>query len=119
MYVGTAEDRLKSKNSMIKAVLAGGQGRKTPFLLLELRAPDSANGYAKGDDQDYLEDVWKTVEEVNEAILPQTRFKKELVLVAGEEKPFARLPKGAVDRRNTLRLYEQEIQDMYKKAQLF
>jgi hypothetical protein len=118
MYVASAEDRLKATNPNIKAALAGGQGRKTPFLLLEVRVPETVNGDVDGVEKDYLDDVWKTVEEVNETILAETRFKQGLVLIASKEKPFVRLPKGTVDRRLTLGLYEQEIDEMYEKARL-
>ncbi|KAF2815286.1 acetyl-CoA synthetase-like protein, partial [Mytilinidion resinicola] len=113
MYVASAEERLKTANPLIKDAVAGGQGRRIPFLLLELRAPSYVNGDRNGAELGNLEDVWKTVEKVNETILAETRFKKELVLIAGKDKPFLRLPKGPVDRRQTLGLYAQEIEEMY------
>ncbi|KAF2501326.1 acetyl-CoA synthetase-like protein [Lophium mytilinum] len=116
MYVASAEERLKTANPLIKAAVAGGQGRKVPFLLLELRAIEEENKNTNSEELGNLEDIWKTVEEVNKTILAQTRFRKELVLIAGNDKPFVRLPKGPVDRRQTLGLYEQEIEAMYAKA---
>ncbi|KAL1625464.1 hypothetical protein SLS56_007358 [Neofusicoccum ribis] len=75
---------------------------------------------AKEEDDDERErrvlgEVWPYVEEANEGVGPKTKLRRGLMLVARRDKPFARTAKGSVDRRNTFRAYEKEVDALYEK----
>ncbi|EMD36322.1 hypothetical protein CERSUDRAFT_74328 [Gelatoporia subvermispora B] len=60
-----------------------------------------------------IDTLWPVVKSANDALPPHSRIVKELVIVASASKPFALSDKGSVREFQTLRLYEQEIENTY------
>ncbi|KAI7972970.1 hypothetical protein EIK77_001544 [Talaromyces pinophilus] len=103
MYAAHLEDRIASSHPLIRTALVGGHQRKWPFLLLELA--DSATT---------LDDVWPRVDEINRRYTHSSvRLSRLLVLVAEPSRPFVRLAKGSVARKQTFELYAQDIDGLY------
>ena len=97
-----------SSHPLVRAAVIGGQGRTKPFLILELTPEVSSRS-----DEDNLNDIWPVMERANETCTPYVAFPKPLVIFASPDNPFVSLLKGSLHRRNTIQLYEQEIEALY------
>ena len=53
------------------------------------------------------------MEEANRTAPAFARIFKEMILVADPKRPFARAPKGTFIRKQTLSLYDYEIEKLY------
>jgi acyl-coenzyme A synthetase/AMP-(fatty) acid ligase len=97
------------KNPMVKAVIMGGEGRKVPFLLVEL-ADEEKN------ERDALGTLWPVIEETNQYVSWEIRLKKEMVIYAAKGKPLKRvLGKATTNRRATVEDYAEEIKRLYQR----
>ncbi|KAK7521108.1 putative AMP-binding enzyme [Phyllosticta citriasiana] len=111
MYAGKLEERLRNTRG-IRHALVGGQQRPVPFLLVEaVEAPQTEDDAAR-----LLDKIWPEIDEHNRNVFETTRLRKELALVAPRDRPFVRSDKGAVDRRNTLKAFEQDVARLYDQA---
>ncbi|KAF2168708.1 hypothetical protein M409DRAFT_52741 [Zasmidium cellare ATCC 36951] len=89
----------------VNAVLLSGTGRWQKVLLVE--PADAKIG-------DLIERIWPSIERANEKLSKTSRLAKTHVLVTSPDRPMLRSRKGTVQRAPTLRLYEQEIDDLYR-----
>ncbi len=94
----------------IRSAIIGGQGRKRPFLILEL---GSETEVSKTEEKTEIDRLWSVVEKANEQCSDYVRLSKELTMLAEPTKPFVRTAKGTVARRECLTLYKEEISDLY------
>lgn len=101
---------LVEPNSVIREVVVFGEGRfQVGIIVLPLKAPWNAD--------DILTTLWPTIEHAN-TILPQhSRLVRELVLVADPQKGFVLSDKGTVRQKETLQLYQQEIDAAYDELE--
>ncbi|EMD36304.1 hypothetical protein CERSUDRAFT_95639 [Gelatoporia subvermispora B] len=60
-----------------------------------------------------LASIWSLIDRANGSLPQHSRIVKELVIVAASAKPFVLSDKGTVREYQTLRLYEQEIENAY------
>lgn len=103
MYAAHLEDKIASAHPSIRTALVGGHQRKWPFLLLELA--DSATS---------LDDVWPHVDEINLRYTHSSvRLSRSLILVTEPSRPFVRVAKGSVARKQTFDLYAKDIDGLY------
>ena len=104
----------------IKAALIGGEGRKKPFLILELAS--SAQGADIGSEEGFaalnsvIERLWPVVEKVNDQCSEYVQLSKQLTMLTSPSRPFLRTAKDTVARRDSLGLYRDEISALYAKA---
>ena len=96
LWTKEMEDVVKA-DERVGEVLIGGQGRTVPFLLAEV------------EDGVGVEELWELTERANQLCHERVRIQREKVVTAGKERPFVRLSKGSVDRRGTLREYEDVV----------
>ncbi|KAK0726325.1 hypothetical protein B0T21DRAFT_371384 [Apiosordaria backusii] len=68
------------------------------------------------DEEAVVEQIWETVERANEQYPAHAKVWRSMVAIARADKPFERTPKGTVMRRDTYRLYQAEIEEMYANA---
>ncbi|SCO30859.1 related to nonribosomal peptide synthetase [Fusarium fujikuroi] len=92
-----------------------GSGRFNLGILLELSEsqtkPESI--------QERIDEVWPTLSEVNDDMPGHAKVLRSMILLSLPEKPFARSPKGSVNRQATLELYKSEIEDLYEGKEKF
>lgn len=102
-----------ASNSAIEAAIVRGQGRKKPFLLVEV---DEEHCLAFGAEsrEEVIDLLWPAILEVNFASTEATRLMKSLIIIADSARPFVRTAKGTIARNETLALYENEIELLYK-----
>ncbi|KAL1967402.1 hypothetical protein VTN77DRAFT_3187 [Rasamsonia byssochlamydoides] len=122
MYAAQLEARIEA-HPLVRAALVGGNQRKWPFLLLEIvQQPESEE---KQDSTQILDDqIWPWIEQLqlnsnSEGSTHETvQLRRSLVIVAdAEKKPFVRVAKGSVNRNQTFKLYEREIDELYELYQ--
>lgn len=107
----------------ITAVMLAGERRFRLCLLIELDEscyPAQPFGSAEAESrwrQETLAKVWPTIDEANHEAPKFGRVPKELVLFTKKEKPFSRSPKGSVQRRLTVSIYQKEIDDLYTQSE--
>ncbi|KAI2628252.1 hypothetical protein GGS21DRAFT_528444 [Xylaria nigripes] len=99
----------------VTGVLTAGSHRFRLCLLVELK-PEVA---PKNEDErrKVLDGLWPTIEEANKSAPKFGRVPKELIIFTSPNKPFARATKGTIQRRLTIASYEEEIEDLYAKAE--
>ena len=60
--------------------------------------------------EDFVDNIWPLVEEVNCGLPPEARITRDHVLVASIDKPFQTTAKGTVRRRFVVKSYSKEIE---------
>ena len=83
-----------------------GTRRPKGALLVELRNPSE-------DKEAFLESLWPLVEEANKPVPYTAKITKDMILITDEALPMARSVKGTIERRSTVRLYEQKLDVLY------
>lgn len=95
----TATERLLATDTNIEEVMMVGTRRPAASLIVRLK------------DGTRVEDIWKSIERVNEINPVYARVRKEMVLVVTE--PFLRTDKGSVQKKGMLGRYEKELDGLY------
>ncbi|TGO86373.1 hypothetical protein BPOR_0309g00010 [Botrytis porri] len=95
-------ERIIAAHPEVAAVLFVGTRRPKGALLVELRN--------RSEDKDvFLESLWPLVEEENKPVPYIARITRYMILITDEAIPMARSVKGTIERRGTVRLYEQKL----------
>ncbi|KAK7994340.1 thioester reductase domain-containing protein [Apiospora marii] len=97
----------------VKGVLVVGAMRFQPALILEpVTQP-------KSDEERHrlLESVWARVEQANKQSVAHGRIDRDHIMVASPDKPFLRAGKGTIQRAVTVKLYKDEVDRLYEKAE--
>ncbi|KAH6666240.1 hypothetical protein B0J14DRAFT_643097 [Halenospora varia] len=89
-----------ASNSAIEAAIVRGQGRKKPFLLVEV---DEEHCLAFGAEsrEEVIDLLWPAILEVNFASTEATRLMKSLIIIADSARPFVRRER-LLERRHLL-----------------
>ena len=95
----------------IRTALVGGEGRKKPFLIVEMtsRVLDIKQR------RKIIDHVWPMVQRANETSAESVRLSKSLIIIASPAKPLVRSSNGMVLRKETIDLYKKEIDNLYKE----
>jgi hypothetical protein len=101
-------ESLVLKDPAVKAAVMGGEGKKVPFLLVELADQDQDDGEA-------LKTLWPAIEKINGETNWEIKLNKEMILFAKKGKPLRRvMGKGTTNRRATVEEYAAEIEKLYQ-----
>lgn len=104
-------ERMIESDARIKTALIGREGRKRPFLILELvEGIVNSAGQAK---PALVASIWPAIEKANEFCSEYVRLSRELTIFASASKPLMRTAKGMMARRDSLALYAEEIAKLY------
>lgn len=98
----------------IATALICGAGRSRPAVLVQpSQWPESEQ-----EERSLIDAAWSAIEAANEAGPVYGRLIKELVVVVKQSKPMARAGgKDTVQRKRSLQLYEDEIDEAYRRAE--
>ncbi|KAL9017666.1 MAG: hypothetical protein Q9185_005000 [Variospora sp. 1 TL-2023] len=109
MYAPKLEKIIES-HPRVRYAWVGGEGRKHPFLVVEVTGeiPKSP-----ANSQDWIDEIWPAVEEANKSCVENVRFSKGLIAVASVDKPLPRTLKGTIARRKAALLYQEEVDRLY------
>lgn len=111
-YNPLAYEEFMVSNPLVRSAIMAGTQRPCPALLVELSEPVDANDTQRF--AEALDSVWQTVQEANKVAPKHAQVRKELVMLASPAKPFERAAKGTPVRQRTLKLYDSEIDALYK-----
>ena len=117
----TELEAIITQHPLVRSAIVGGQGRKKPFLILELVASKAVRSSSEPSEStlgaeaenDMIERIWPVVEKGNEQCSEYVRLEKRLTLLTQPTKPFVRTSKESVLRRESLALYGEEIEVLY------
>lgn len=110
LYATGIEEEILASHSDVSGVLVGGHGRPKPFLLVEWK-----DGGLNNEDSDVnrLESLMPIIDRVNESCSELVKLTKDLILFTAPEKRLVRTNKGTVSRRDSEKLYQDEIDKLY------
>lgn len=106
-------EEILSSHPRIKGALVVGQGKFQAALILE---PVTPLGDAD-EESKLIDDVWDLIQQANKVTVTHGRISRDLVMVARPEKPFSRSAKGSIQRVITTKMYEDEVNALYGRAQ--
>ena len=95
----------------IKVALVGGDRRPRPCLIVELLNVAVSGSREK---EAWLDRIWPVVEKTNELCSDYVRLSRDLIAFIDPRKPLVQTAKGTISRRQSLALYEKEIDDLYR-----
>jgi acyl-coenzyme A synthetase/AMP-(fatty) acid ligase len=101
-FIPVAAEQKISANDAVEEVVMVGTRRPKAALILRLK------------EGKVLDDVWDTIEEVNQTSPVYARVSKDMVLVVKE--PFLQTAKGSVQKKAMLELYQKELDYLYDGA---
>ena len=64
-----------------------------------------------------IESVWINVQQANKETVAHGQIDKDHIMIANPDKPFPRAGKGTIQRAATVKLYRDEIDQFYDKAE--
>ncbi|KAL1721938.1 hypothetical protein EV715DRAFT_194194 [Schizophyllum commune] len=99
---------------LVAAAVMFGRGKDEAGVLIE---PSARHRIDVKDDVHvaaFRDAIWPIVEAANRAAPAYSRIFKELILVAHPDRPLPRTDKGTVIRKLALKVYEEEIENVYK-----
>lgn len=102
-----------SAHPAVSACLVSGLGRFQSALLIEAATPPSSDA----EQQQLIDGIWPTIKEANAASPSHGRIHRNMVMVADADRPFLRAGKGTVQRKLTLSIYENELNDLYTSSE--
>ncbi|KXH65933.1 thioester reductase domain-containing protein [Colletotrichum salicis] len=97
----------------VKGAVVAGAMRFQPLLILEPNEPLTS----ENDIQQFIDDVWPLVVKANKETVAHGQIGRAFIGVTNPEKPFPRAGKGTIQRPMTLKLYKDELDEWYNKAE--
>ena len=103
----------------IATALICGTGRPRPAVLVQPRPGHWPALESEQEERSFIDAIWAHFEKANNEAGPvHGRLIKELVIVTKQSKPMARAGgKDNVQRKASLRLYQDEIDEAYRRAE--
>lgn len=105
-------EEIVSDHPELRGALVAGQGRFQPSLLLEPVTHPETEDEAKA----LIDRVWPLVVSANKETVAHGQIGREFIRLSSPEKPFLRAGKGTIQRAATLKLYKDEIDELYENA---
>ncbi|KAG2030449.1 hypothetical protein BDR03DRAFT_878261, partial [Suillus americanus] len=104
-------------NPYVNGAVLFGRGRNQVGILIE---PQAGCEFDVDDEKqlgEFRNRVWPDVEEANNEAPAFSRIFKEMILVTRTDKPMLRAEKGTVNKKATVKLYEEEIDALYETVE--
>lgn len=113
LHASTLEPEIE-RHPEVQAALIGGHGRPKPVLLVEL-IPDAQHSIqTEVDHQNLLQSLKPYIDNVNAQCHPSVQLDPKLIVAVKKDKPLERTVKGSVARVQSLKLYDEEIDQVYQ-----
>jgi thioester reductase-like protein/acyl-CoA synthetase (AMP-forming)/AMP-acid ligase II len=106
-----------SANPYVNGAVMFGRGRNQVGILIEPRAGCEVDVDDHKQLAEFRNRVWSEVEEANQEAPAFSRIFKEMILVTRSDKPMLRAGKGTVNKKATVKLYEEEIDTLYQTVE--
>ncbi|KAK4234165.1 hypothetical protein C8A03DRAFT_18878 [Achaetomium macrosporum] len=96
----------------IKGAIVVGSNRFQPALIVEPAQHPKSEQEAKS----FLDSVWPYVVRANKETVAHGQVGRQFIALSNPDKPFLRAPKGTVQRAGTIKMYQDEIDEIYERA---
>ncbi|KAK1726116.1 thioester reductase domain-containing protein [Colletotrichum acutatum] len=106
-------EEIVTGHARVKGAVVAGAMRFQPFLILEPTEPLTS----EDDIQQFIDDVWPMVVKANKETVAHGQIGRAFIGVTNPEKPFPRAGKGTIQRPMALKLYKDELDAWYSKAE--
>lgn len=106
-------EEIVTGHARVKGAVVAGAMRFQPFLILEPTEPLTS----EDDIQQFIDDVWPLVVKANKETVAHGQIGRAFIGVTNPEKPFPRAGKGTIQRPMALKLYKDELDEWYNKAE--
>ncbi|KAI0203901.1 hypothetical protein F4808DRAFT_449012 [Astrocystis sublimbata] len=106
-------ESLVERHSLVKGALVIGSGRFQTALLIEPAKPPADEQEARG----LVDAVWPDVVRANKETVAHGQISKKFIMLSDPQKPLPRGGKGTIQRANAIKLYEDEINQLYATAE--
>lgn len=100
----------------VRGALVVGQARFAPAAIIELEDELAAKLQGGEGRQEMIDAIWPYVVDANKSAPAHAQLSRDMIMFAKPGKPFLRLAKGTVQRKTTVKLYEEEIEELYKDS---
>ncbi|KAI0442900.1 hypothetical protein F4803DRAFT_517210 [Xylaria telfairii] len=106
-------ESIVSDHAEINGAIVAGEGRFQPILILEpvTRPKDEVEAL------ELIDRVWSLVVTANKQTVAHGQIGRDFIMLSSPEKPFPRASKGTIQRSGTIKLYKDEIEELYKKVE--
>ncbi|MCJ1377286.1 hypothetical protein MMC17_000378 [Xylographa soralifera] len=115
LHASTLEPEFE-RHELVQAALIVGHGRLKPMLLIELVSGSIGEAQTEKGREALLLSLRLYLDKVNAQCHAAVQVAPELILFAQQDKAFVRTMKGSVARMQSLELYSEAIEDMYRVA---
>ncbi|KAF4780619.1 thioester reductase domain-containing protein [Colletotrichum scovillei] len=106
-------EEIVTGHARVKGAVVAGAMRFQPFLIVEPTEPLTS----EDDIQQFIDDVWPLVVKANKETVAHGQIGRAFIGVTNPEKPFPRAGKGTIQRPMALKLYKDELDAWYSKAE--
>ncbi|KAK4153775.1 hypothetical protein C8A00DRAFT_33460 [Chaetomidium leptoderma] len=96
----------------VKGAIVVGSNRFQPALILEPFEHPEGEEKAK----DFIDSVWPVVVKANHETVAHGQIGRRFIALSSPDKPFLRAGKGTIQRAGTIRMYKDEIDQLYEHA---
>ena len=93
----------------VRGAVVAGSNRFQPCLIVEPEKDITSTS----EEEAFIERVWPTVNKANEETVAHGRIDRNLILVTHPNRHLSRASKGSVQRKQSIQLYEAEIDRLY------
>ncbi|KAI1653606.1 acetyl-CoA synthetase-like protein [Daldinia decipiens] len=97
----------------LKGVLVVGQDYFQPAMILE---PHN-HPQSEKEKKELIDRVWPLMAQANKESVAHGRIERDFIMLSKPEKPLLRAGKGTIQRGLSVKLYQDEIDELYKKAE--
>jgi hypothetical protein len=98
----------------VKGALVVGQARFAPAAMIELNDDISTRLRTAEERAAMIDEIWPSVMKANQSAPSHAQISRDRIFFSKPEKPFVRAGKLTIQRKATVVLYEEEIEEFYK-----
>ncbi|KAL0937767.1 nonribosomal peptide synthetase [Colletotrichum truncatum] len=106
-------EELVTGHPRVKGAVVAGAMRFQPFLILE----PVEELKSEEEKEQFIKDVWPSVVKANKETVAHGQIGPQFIGITSPDKPFPRAGKGTIQRPMALKLYKDELDEWYKKAE--
>ena len=115
LYVSPLE-MVVEEHPGVRSALIGGQGRPVPVLLVEVVEGWKAQVETEEGRKAFVLSLREYIERINGRVHEMVKLDPDVVIVGRADRPFPRTVKDTVLRLGALKLYEKEIDEVYRRC---
>ncbi|KAI0120256.1 acetyl-CoA synthetase-like protein [Hypoxylon sp. NC0597] len=106
-------EHIVAEHPGLKGALVVGQDRFQPAIILEpIKHPQNEE-----ETKELIDSIWPLIERANKETVAHGRIERDFITFTKPEKPFPRAGKGTIQRGISAKLYKEEIDQLYEKAE--